>query len=80
MRYPRIEVTKQDLYCIENNGIFPQDIQKTQNMYLTFGSVGLTATMLTPRAAMTKHINGYRSMTADEINEKFGSMEWEKEN
>ena len=68
-------VTEQELSCVEKNGIYPQDIQKTPDMYLTFGSVGLTCTKFTLNFVKTKHINDYRAMSADEINTEFANME-----
>ena len=70
-------VTDQELFCVEANGVYPQDIQKTANVYLTFGTVGLTCTKLTMNGQKSKHINGYRGMSADAINRVFADMEWE---
>lgn len=69
-------ITKQMLYCIEHNGIYPQDIQLTTNQYATFGPYGLSITKMCSRNHYEKHINGYRNMTAEEINKAFCEMKW----
>lgn len=69
-------VTEQMLQCIEQNGIYPQDIQNTKNEYITFGSVGLTYTKFTKTGKRTKHLNGYRKMNAAEINKVLNSQHW----
>lgn len=69
-------VTGQMLSCIENNQIFPQDVQITNNQYITFGSYGLTLVKYTKCKIKEKHLNGYRSMNAEEINAELNNMEW----
>lgn len=72
-------VTNQMLYCVENNQIFPQDIQITATQYITFGSYGLTLVKCTRRKTYIKHINEYRKMTAKEINLQLNNMEWKED-
>lgn len=69
-------VTEQMLSCIENNQIFPQDIQITNNQYITFGSYGLTLVKYTKCKIKEKHLNGYRSMNAEEINVVLNNIDW----
>ena len=69
-------VTEQMIYCVENNQIFPQDIQITKTQYITFGSYGLTLVKYLINKTKIKHINGYREMDVDEINIKLNSLEW----
>lgn len=72
-------VTEQELFCIKENSIYPQDIQKTENVCLTFGTVGITCTKFTKNGQKTKHINGYQGMSANEINQTFAKMNWDDE-
>lgn len=52
-------VTEQELFCIKENSIYPQDIQKTENVYLTFGTIGLTCTKRTKNGQKTNLLNKY---------------------
>ena len=69
-------VTEQMIFCVENNQIFPQDIQITKNQYITFGSYELTLVKYLINGTKEKHLNGYRGMDVDEINIKLNSLEW----
>ena len=70
-------ITEQMLSCIENNQIFPQDVQITNNQYVTFGSFGLTLVRYSKCKIQEKHLNGYRDMSVEEINAKLNDMSWE---
>lgn len=69
-------VTEQILSCIENNQVFPQDVQITNNQYITFGSYGMTVVKYTTSKIREKHLNGYRGMNHEEINAKLNAMCW----
>lgn len=69
-------VTPQMLSCIEHNQIFPQDVQITNNQYITFVEVGLTLIKNAPCKIREKHLNYYRGKTADEINVALNDSEW----
>ena len=69
-------VTTQMLSCIEKNQNFPQDVQITQNQYITFDSVGLTLVKYTARQIKEKHLNYYRGKSAVEINNMLNQIDW----
>lgn len=72
-------VDEQMLYCIKRNKMFPQDVQHSATVWLTFGSCGLTVSRAYARTTKVKHLNGWQDMTADEINRKLAEIEFETE-
>ena len=76
MRALQRYVDEQMLFCIRHNAIYPQDVQVTKTVYLTFGSVGLTVTRLTKNRVFEKHVNGWPEMTAEEINTQLREQEY----
>ena len=69
-------VDEQMLTCIRSNRLFPQDVQISKTIFLTFGSCGLTVTRVYSRATREKHLNGWQEMTAAEINRKLSEIEY----
>lgn len=73
-------VTEQMLYCVKANEIYPQYIQISPRMELTFGTIGVTLRYFQPRGhTKYKHINYWIDKTAKEINEQFYEQEYKEE-
>lgn len=64
------------LGVIKNNGIYPQDVDHSKNIYLHFGKVGLTVIKYHSRKIVSKHINFWQDKTADEINKELAEKGW----
>lgn len=64
------------LSVIKNNGIYPQDVDHSKNIYLHFGKVGLTVIKYYSRKIVSKHINFWQDKTADEINKELAEKGW----
>ena len=64
------------LDVIKNNGIYPQDVAHSKNIYLHFGKLGLYVIKWNPTKLVSKHINFWQDKTADEINKELAGKEW----
>ena len=64
------------LNVIKNNGIYPQDVDHSKNIYLHFGKVGLYVIKCNPKNIVSKHINFWQDKTADEIHKELAGKEW----
>ena len=72
-------VNEQMLTCIRKNQLFPQDVQVSKTVYVTFGSYGLKLTQITSRGSKVKYLNDWKSKSAAEINEALSKTPFEKE-
>ena len=72
-------VSENLLSVIKNNGIYPQDVDHSKNIYLHFGKLGLTVFKYNSKGLVSKYINFWQDKTADEINKEFTEKEWVKD-
>ena len=57
---------------------FPADMDLSKTQFLHVGKIGMTLIRLTQKGETVKHLNFWQDMTAEEINQRFAGMEWEK--
>lgn len=57
---------------------FPVDVDLSKTQFLHVGKIGMTLIRLTQKGETVKHLNYWQEMTAEEINERFAGMKWEK--
>ena len=69
-------ITDQMLDCVIKNGIYPQDVQYSKTIWIQFGSVGLTVSRAYAKKTVEKHLNGWKAMTANEINRALDAASW----
>lgn len=72
-------VTPQILECVLKNGIFPQDVQHSSTIWLSFGTYGLKISRAYTRITKYKIVSNWKELTADEINKRISEEEWKIE-
>ena len=71
-------ITAERYEAIRGAQEFPVDIDLSKTQFLHVGKIGMTLIRLTQKGETVKHLNFWQDMTAEEINQRFAGMVWEK--
>ena len=61
-------ITEQMLSSVKAKGCYPQEIQRSKTVWISFDPIGLSIIRRYPRKALVKRVNGWKTMRAEEIN------------
>ena len=61
-------VTEQMLSRVKAKGYYPQEIQRSKTVWISFDPIGLSVVRRYTRKVLVKRVNGWKTMRAEEIN------------
>ena len=73
-----IDYVTQEMYDKAIKTDYRIDFDITNNLWVSFGTVGLSLSKYTKRTVQEKHINSWKDKNIIEINKILNNLDWEK--